>query len=196
MSEQLEIEFKNVLSASEYHTLLHYFQAKETDFFIQENHYFDTEEHALKLLGAGLRIRILSDLAELTLKTPVENNLLETTDTLSLATAHELLSKNKIDFQGAVVEKLKQLQIQPKEVHLIGSLKTKRFEKMTEKGLFVLDQSFYGEQVDCELELEVTEETAGEKTFNAFLREHQIERNPSKNKIARMLAYASTEDAF
>src|SRR5699024_1854595 len=114
----------------------------------------------------------------------------------SLATAHELLSKNKIDFQGAVVEKLKQLQIQPKEVHLIGSLKTKRFEKMTEKGLFVLDQSFYGEQVDYELELEVTEETAGEKTFNAFLREHQIERNPSKNKIARMLVYASTEDAF
>lgn len=191
MSEQLEIEFKNILSASEYHALLHYFQAEETDFFVQENHYFDTEKKALKLLGAGLRIRILSDSAELTLKTPVKNHLLETTDPLSLATAHELLSKNNIDYEGAVVKKLRQFQIKPAEVHLIGSLKTKRFEKMTEKGLFVLDQSFYSDQVDYELELEVTEETAGEKVFNDFLREQRIERNPSKNKIARMLDYVS-----
>lgn len=187
MSEQLEIEFKNMLTASEYQKLLLYFQAKEKSFFFQENHYYDTIHEDLKHLRCGLRIRIMPNSAELTLKTPLGDHLLETTDPLSLKTAKELISKNSILQTGAVAKKLQSLKVDPDSVQLIGSLKTKRFEKETKDGLFVLDHSFYGEQTDFELEFETHDADSGEQIFNRFLEVHHLMKRPSKNKIVRML---------
>lgn len=195
MSEELEIEFKNKLSEKEYYKLLDYYEADKNDFFIQENHYFDSEQWELKEKKAGLRIRILEDTAELTLKTPFNNHLLETTDCLSLADSKKLLLEDKIDPTGQVAKKLKELGIKPSDVHLIGSLRTKRFEKITSKGLIVLDQSFYGGQMDFELEFEVTEDHSGKIDFDALLKQHHLKRIPSQNKIVRMIN-ASVQKKF
>ncbi|MCA9765060.1 MAG: CYTH domain-containing protein [Carnobacterium sp.] len=187
MSEELEIEFKNTLSAKEYHQLLEYFNAQENDFFTQENHYFDSDLWELKTIQAGLRIRVLKDSAELTLKTPFNHHLLETTDYLSLTESKQLLVENKINFTGQVAKKLRELAIEPMNVHLIGSLITKRFEVKIPTGLIVLDQSFYGEKVDFEVEFEVQEAKTGEINFDSFLKKHNLKRIPSENKIARMI---------
>ncbi|SEK28779.1 Uncharacterized protein YjbK [Carnobacterium iners] len=187
MSEELEIEFKNKLSTKEYHRLLEYFKVQENDFFTQENHYFDSNLWELKEMQAGLRIRVLKDSAELTLKTPFNHYLLETTDCLSLTEAKQLLLENKIDSTGQVGKKLRELAIEPMTVHLIGSLITKRFEVKIPTGLIVLDQSFYGEQIDFELEFEVQEDQAGKINFNKFLKKHNLKRVPSENKIIRMI---------
>lgn len=187
MSEELEIEFKNKLSEKEYFRLLDYYEADKNDFFVQENHYFDSNQWELKEKQAGLRIRILEKKAELTLKTPFDNHLLETTDSLSLSDSKRLLLENKIDSTGQVAKKLKDLGVEPSDVHLIGSLITKRFERKTPKGLIVLDQSFYGEQMDFELEFEVTEGQSGKIDFDALLKQHHLKRIPSQNKIARMI---------
>ena len=195
MSEELEIEFKNKLSEKEYYRLLDYYKADEDNFFVQENHYFDSDQWVLKEKQAGLRIRILKDTAELTLKTPFDNHLLETTDCLSLADSKKLLLENKIDSTGQVAKKLKELGVKPSDVHLIGSLVTKRFEKPISKGLIVLDQSFYGEQIDFELEFEVTEDQSGKIDFDALLKQHHLKRIPSQNKIVRMIN-ASAQKKF
>ncbi|WP_034550768.1 CYTH domain-containing protein [Carnobacterium funditum] len=187
MSEEFEIEFKNKLSAKDYYRLLNYYKAEEGDFFIQENHYFDSTLWELKKMHAGLRIRVLDDTAELTLKTPLNKHLLETTDYLSIIESEDLLLKDQIYFTGHVARKLRELNINPKDMHLIGSLKTKRFEKQTSVGLIVLDQSFYGEQTDFELEFEVHEAQTGEIAFDTFLKKHQLKKNRSENKIVRMI---------
>ncbi|MGB6178259.1 CYTH domain-containing protein [Carnobacterium sp.] len=187
MSEELEIEFKNKLTAQEYYKLLDYYNVEDKDFFEQENHYFDTALWELKMIQAGLRIRILENSGELTLKTPFNSHLLETTDYLSLAESKSLLLKNKIDSTGHVAKKLRELNIDPTTVHLIGSLKTKRFEKQTSKGLIVLDQSFYGNKTDFELEFEVKDAMTGKIDFEVFLKKHHLKKAPSQNKIVRMI---------
>ena len=187
MTEEIEIEFKNLLTEKEYQTLLYSFNATENELFTQINSYFDTPDWDLKKLHAGLRIRLLPDSAELTLKTPFENHLLETTDSLSLMEAEKLISDGKIKADGAVGAKLKSLNISPERLRLLGTLKTTRFERQTSQGLFVLDKSYYGNEVDYELEFEVPDYSIGKIHFDNFLEKHQIPLRPAKNKIARMI---------
>lgn len=186
MSEELEIEFKNLLSKSEYEELLNVFHAKETDFFSQENHYFDTKDGRLRTKNAGLRIRILPQKAELTLKTPFGLHLLETTDDLSLKEAHSLLGADSIKKDGIVGEKLKELGVPLDTLHCFGSLKTVRFEKTLPEGLLVLDKSTYAGKVDYELEFETQEHNQGLLFFNHFLETYSIPKRIAKNKIIRM----------
>lgn len=187
MSEQVEIEFKNMLTLSEYKQLLQLFQAKETEFVHQSNTYFDTADWKLKTINAGLRIRLLPNHAELTLKTPFEKDLLETTDTLSLEDANKMIELGKIKHEGFVTTKLISLGINPNELQLLGSLATTRYEQQTPDGLFVLDHSSYWDQEDYELEFETTNHEKGQQFFQQFLAEHAIPSRPSKHKIARMI---------
>lgn len=187
MSEEIEIEFKNLLTEKEYQTLLYSFNATENELFTQINSYFDTPDWDLKKLHAGLRIRLLPDSAELTLKTPFENHLLETTDSLSLMEAEKLISDGKIKSDGTVGAKLESLNIDPEQLRLLGTLKTTRFERETSQGLFVLDKSYYGNAVDYELEFEVPDYSIGKIHFDNFLETQQIPLRPAKNKIARMI---------
>lgn len=69
MAENLEIEFKTMLSQSEYQQLITHYQLTATDFKTQTNSYFDTPDFQLKAKNCGLRIRRYENLAEYTLKT-------------------------------------------------------------------------------------------------------------------------------
>ena len=106
MSEMLEIEYKSMLTQQEYNQLIQYYQLKSEDFTVQTNIYFDTPDGQLAQKNCGLRIRLLEDRAEYTLKTPAKEGKLETTDTLSKEEALSFIEQRQLPRQGAVFQKL------------------------------------------------------------------------------------------
>ena len=92
MTHQVEIEFKTLLTREEYQRVFAFYQLDRSAFHTQTNLYFDTLDHQLKQKKFGLRIRTTEDKAELTLKSPLKEGLLETTDILSLDEAADLRS--------------------------------------------------------------------------------------------------------
>ncbi len=187
MSQQVEIEFKNSLTKNEFTRLIHSLNLSEEDSYLQENYYYDTKDWKLKNSHSALRIRLFSDSAEQTLKTPFGQNLLETTDDLSLKQANLLLKIQTIESTGHVAKQLTALQIDLKALVLFGSLTTKRYEKKVDQGLIVLDESSYGTKVDYELEFETSSREMGDVYFEHFLKQYSIKKRPTKNKIVRMM---------
>lgn len=185
MSEAIEIEYKTMLSFGEYQKLVHHYQLKDQDFFSQTNAYYDSADGKLRATGWGLRIRLYSDKAEATLKTPVENGLLETTDYLDLADAQQYVAEKKFLTTGNIVKKLNEIHISPQQLKQFAKLTTKRAEFKIPEGLLAIDHSVYSGQEDFELELEVSEAIAGKNAFEKLLKQLSIEFKPAENKIKR-----------
>lgn len=189
MSKEIEIEYKTLLQEDDFHRLKSlYFTDNETA-FQQTNHYFDTTDFALKILGAGLRIRVRAQHdAELTLKSPLkdQSGLLETTDMLSPV---QLISAQEDPTswpKGEVMKLLAEYQISPDLLERKAQLTTSRLEKIIAPGiLLVLDESWYHGKHDFELEMEVTDAETGYAFFCHFLETHQLTLTKSPNKIAR-----------
>ena len=99
MSEHLEIEFKTLVSPQDFKRLIDHF-AIQNGLFTQTNHYFDTDDFQLKAQRMGLRIRVLADRGELTLKVPAPEGLLEINDPLSLETANHFIKRNHLPTEG------------------------------------------------------------------------------------------------
>lgn len=184
MSQELEIEFKNILEEDEYRQLLSAFSISEDKKVIQENFYFDTPKFSLKDVGAALRIREKNGIYTLTLKQPVERGLLETHQVLSKEEAEQMLNGGNI-IEGEVVSILKGLSIKTSDVRFFGSLKTKRAEVEYKNGLLVLDKSYYLNQIDFEVEYEVTDEVSGKVVFTELLQQYKIPIRKTDNKILR-----------
>ena len=179
MSEHLEIEFKTLVSPQDFKRLIDHFAIQKTDFFTQTNHYFDTDDFQLKAQRMGLRIRVLADRGELTLKVPAPEGLLEINN--------HFIKRNHLPTEGAVAKKLQELGIEIASIHLIGSLKTARAEKQIPQGLLALDESWYNQQHDFELELEVTEAESGKQAFQTLMADLNIPITLAPNKIQRMM---------
>jgi uncharacterized protein YjbK len=184
MSQELEIEFKNILVEDEYRQLLSAFSISEDKKVIQENFYFDTPKFSLKDVGAALRIREKNGIYTLTLKQPVKRGLLETHQVLSKEEAEQMLNGGNI-IEGEVVSILKGLSIETSNVRFFGSLKTKRAEVEYKNGLLVLDKSYYLNQIDFEVEYEVTDEVSGKEVFKELLQQYKIPIRKTDNKILR-----------
>jgi uncharacterized protein YjbK len=185
MSQQLEIEFKNLLSKEEYYRLLTHFNIQQEQIVRQENHYFDTQDQHLKKALSGLRIRILPSHIECTLKErSTENAYLETTDRLSDDAAAEMLQGTGFH-APSVEQRLAAMNIQPEQLKLFGTLATNRVELEYKGGTLFLDHSFYLQCEDYEVEYETNDEQTGIDIFRRFLEEHHIEKRHAKKKIAR-----------
>lgn len=182
MSENIEIEFKNLLTATEFELLLNKFNISDSDFFYQANHYYDTVDFKLKSLKSALRIREKNGEFELTLKTPTDDNigLLEINQNLKSIPA-SLAEVTK----GSVVEKIKDFEIPLSELKTFGTLATYRVEFPYKSGLLVLDRSEYLGITDFEMEFEVPEYKQGEIDFKEILCEVGIESRKTKNKVRR-----------
>ena len=187
MTQEIEIEFKNMLTKEQYEGLLLHFHIQPEQIKYQVNHYFDTEEWHLKQLMSGLRIRQISNHYECTLKEKTTDNThLETTDLLTKEQAEQLL--NGAPFNTQFVEmRLKALQIPIDQLKLFGSLATNRVELNYKGGILVFDHSIYMEQNDYEVEFEAIDEATGQIIFNEFLATHRIEKNSAPKKIARFM---------
>ncbi|MTD41587.1 CYTH domain-containing protein [Erwinia sp. CPCC 100877] len=187
MSENLEIEFKTLLTETEFSQTVNYFHLKETDFFTQNNYYFDSADFQLKERRFGLRVRTLANNAEITLKIPDTDGLLEINDSLSVETAQHIVATQTLLDYGNVYDKLTSLGINKDNLRLIGSLTTKRAEKKLPQGLLALDESWYNQKHDFELELEVADAAVGRKDFLSLLNTLNIKESPAPNKIQRMM---------
>lgn len=190
MSETIEIEYKSLLSMEAYQNLLTIYANQDTVFFTQTNVYFDTPDFQLKHLNMGLRIRLLQTKSELTLKSPLQEQvgLLETTDELTLDQGLALVAEGRIVPDQEVAKKLEHFGIKLEELVIHGQLKTKRLEIQIEPTiLLVLDESWYHGQHDYELEMEVTDSLKGLDFFQHFLAAHHIDFLPTENKIRRTL---------
>ena len=193
MSQTIEKEFKNLLNKEEYEALITAFNLDETDPIKQTNVYFDTPDFKLKALNSGLRIRMYEDKAEITLKTPIqENEKLETNDDLTLDEAKILIDAHQMKASGNVAVKLKELGIATEDLVIIGQLSTIRYDFPGDKGTYFLDKSFYQDQMDYELEFESEALEEGALTFQDFLNNHGIKVRKTKQKIERMLAYPNS----
>lgn len=179
--QELEIEFKNMLTKDEFLRIQNAFAITDKAFFLQENHYFDTPDFTLKQAKSALRIRIKNGQAVLTLKEPAEVGLMETHQEI----AHpERLERFAIP-EGPVKKQLSNLGIEISRVEYFGTLATRRVEKKLESGVIVLDCSRYINKEDYELEFEVSEYEKGYRDFKNLLSEFQIPIRKTKNKIVR-----------
>jgi len=185
MHQEIEIEFKNLLTKEEFHLLCDRFSLSEGDFIIQENHYFDSKDFALKNKGCALRIRKKKAHYEMTLKQPVEEGLLETNETISEDEAKSIIANNRIP-KGAIAKIIhEELEIAPDSVIYFGSLSTRRAETEYEGGLLVIDHSMYLNKEDYELEYEVSNFSTGQKIFIELLKSLNIPTRQTDNKIKR-----------
>ena len=189
MQTNLEIEYKTLLSLSEFDQLGKRFSHVAP--VRQTNHYFDTPDLKLRANKLSLRIRTFDDAAEMTLKIPqkvgnLEHNIALTSEEANAILATKTLPQNCINIQN-ILELLKGYAIDLSAVRVLGSLTTTRREYETSIGLMALDKNEYSGRLDYELELEVAEARSGEKNFNYFLKDNQIEYRYARSKVVRFL---------
>ncbi|WP_390285943.1 CYTH domain-containing protein [Ureibacillus sp. GCM10028918] len=193
MTQELEIEFKNVLTKQQYETLLKKFQVTDDMILRQTNHYFDTKDFRLKALFSGLRIRETKNRIVCTLKERTAMNThLETTDVISKEQADLMLSGNGF-FAESVKTKLLQLKVPIEQLRLFGTLTTDRVELSYKGGTIVFDHSFYLNCDDYEVEYETDEEVLGQEIFENFLKENDIPKLVADKKIARFMNALKSE---
>lgn len=184
MAQNIEIEFKNMLTEKEFHILLQRFNLNDSHFYTQVNHYFDTPDFLLKQHGCNLRIRAKKNGFEMTLKQPHPDGLLETNEELDEETASALLKGGPLK-EGMIIEELLRLDIPIAELRYFGSLETKRAEVEYRGGELVLDCSSYLNVQDYEVEYEVNDRLQGEAAFLELLAEARIPVRKAKNKVER-----------
>ncbi|UOQ86504.1 CYTH domain-containing protein [Gracilibacillus salinarum] len=186
MTQEIEIEFKNMLTESEYEQLLNYYSAEKLSPIRQRNHYFETKDFHLKQNHAALRIREKNNTYQLTLKQPNPNGagLLETHCTITEQEADNWMDENIIPKQD-ITDALNQMNIDIQELKYGGMLETKRIEFTLNACTIVLDKSNYNGHTDYELELEASDETHGNQVFEKLLAAHQIPKRQTANKIER-----------
>lgn len=194
MEQELEIEYKNLLTEDEYQTILENEYLKlnqDTDYqkISQTNHYFDTNKADLKKQGAALRIRSHDYCNELTFKVPSHDFLMESNFNLDKNQTEYILNKGSL--------KLSQLTSQPIKLNLknidlnstfihFNTFSTLRYEKKDKHNLLVLDQSFFqNKTMDFELEVEGENPEDAKKYFNSILNKYNIPLRPALPKIAR-----------
>lgn len=185
--ESLEIEFKSLLTKTDYEKLLAYFSLSEKAPFWQENFYFDTPQQNLKQLHFSLRVRQFSTCGEQTLKVPQKCGKLEITDPLTEAEVQDLVSTKKIKAGGVVEKRLAEEAISLKDLAPFGHLKTLRHEVSLPIGLLAIDESHYEGKTDYELEMEVSDFSTGKKDFFQLLADLEIPYRKATSKIQRLV---------
>jgi uncharacterized protein YjbK len=184
MKQELEIEFKNLLTKEEFIMLKEAFQISDKQFIYQENHYFDTQQFSLKEKGAALRIRLKNGTYILTLKQPHHEGLLETHESLTKEEALSLLHGQAV-LKGKIRELIKALGVAPDDIQYFGTLSTYRAQLEYKGGILVLDHSHYLQTDDYEIEYETTNFTLGKQVFEQLLHAFNIPIRKTDNKIKR-----------
>lgn len=189
MSQEIEIEFKNLLTKEEFQSLWSNLSfPKESQ--VQINYYFETKDFALRNKLSALRIREKNGNYQLTLKEPHPEGLLETHDSLTEKEAFSWLHGNMIE-KKHVLRQLDHLDIAIDELLYFGKLTTERREISRGNVLIVLDKSMYNGKIDYELELEAPNKEIGQIVFHDLLEEFKITIKKTPNKIERFFSSLS-----
>lgn len=188
MTQEIEIEFKNIVTEADFKKLLAAFSIDNSQFQRQINYYFDTDDFQLKNHHSALRIREKNKKFTLTLKQPNNIGLLETHQQLTKAEAKTVLEDGRLP-KGTVASQMeKSLQIDITECLYLGALQTERAEISYLGGTLVFDRSFYLGKEDFEIEYEVSDERQGQSIFKQLLLQYNIPIKKTDNKIKRFFS--------
>jgi len=183
MTQEIEIEYKVLLTKNEYDQLTNDFPFPKRS-TLQTNYYFETNNHDLKKHRSALRIREKANKYILTLKQPYKNAILETHDPLSFDAF--LRWKNGMPTHAPHVEQqLTKMDIQINELIYFGSLQTKRKTFTSKNIIYVLDESHYNGKMDYELEIEAPSHEIGNTIFLEILQRYNITPKKPITKIER-----------
>ncbi|HFI0595860.1 TPA: CYTH domain-containing protein [Streptococcus suis] len=182
MKNHLEIEYKTLLTKSEYNRLLSEFS--DVTPIYQTNYYIDTPNLDMKNHRFSLRIRTFEDIAELTLKIPQEIGNQEYNQLLDIQTAQGYIDHFELP-PGPIADIISKTTVPLNQLAVWGHLKTKRLEKETSIGLMALDENDYLGQTDYELEVEVSDAEEGKILFDEFLKKKSIQFKYASSKVAR-----------
>jgi len=183
MSQEIEIEYKNLITKEEYNQLLAAYSF-QTAGKKQINYYFETKNKELREHGCALRIREKENTYTLTLKEPRQTGLLETHDIIQKDVFQKWINGDIIP-QPHTSKQFKNLGVKPKDLVYMGSLETIRREATYKNVLLVLDISRYNNKIDYELELEAPDESTGSYLFEKILNNGGIPKRNTPNKIKR-----------
>ncbi|MFD2759816.1 CYTH domain-containing protein [Lentibacillus juripiscarius] len=186
MTQEIEIEYKNMLTKSEFDRLLASLPFPE-EAHTQTNYYFETPDFSLKEHGCALRIREKDGSFTLTLKEPHSTGLLETHNELTRQQADSWLNGKPAN-ANKTADQLADKGIHTDDLLYHGSLTTHRRELTYGDVLLVLDDNTYLGKTDYELELEAPSEKTGQTAMQQLLDEFQIEQRETPNKIHRFFA--------
>src|SRR5699024_7190891 len=168
MMFEKEIEFKNLLTESEYGKIRNdHFSGGQP--LHLTNYYIDNNELQLINNLLMLRIRVEGGKQLMTVKIPDERHVV-----------YEYSGVTDIDLtEGAAIDEssipenirgqLKQRNIRMDSLAIQGTLVTERFEKPLNLGLLVLDRSTYLGTTDFELEFEAPDVSTGQAEFTRIL---------------------------
>lgn len=189
--QEIEIEYKNLLTEEEFKQLLTIFPFPESGIW-QTNHYFETKDFTLKKKGAALRIREKNGTYVLTLKEPHPEGLLESHDVLKEEEAKQWLTGNPVE-KSQVGEQLYSLGVSLEDLVYYGKLATERYELTYQDTLLVLDYSVYNGISDYELEVEAQTKEVGQNMLHSLLHHHGIVKKETPNKIKRFFTSLTVE---
>lgn len=183
MKQEIEIEYKMLLSLDSFNTILKTlpFPNKPIQ---QTNYYFETTEHTLQENNCALRIRKIESDFVVTLKEPHPEGILETHDVISEADVKQAL-ENKGLLAPNCEKQLAQKNIKLSDVNYVGELQTERYEFKKDTLIYVLDKSHYNGLTDYELEIEAQDHKTGREALDTLIRRFDIKRVPTSNKIKR-----------
>lgn len=191
MEQELEIEYKNLLTKDEYDKLLEaeFINHSASSKITQTNHYFDTSGKLLKKHHAALRIRETATRNELTFKVPAHDFLMETNFPLNNEQTKDILGKKQFSLDEITNKKI-DLDIPGLLSHSIfkhfNQFQTVRYEKQVGEHLMVLDQTtFQNGVIDYELEVESENSLKGRIFFDSLLDKYTIPSRATLPKIAR-----------
>lgn len=183
MATNNEIEFKQLLSQSQYQSIYNkYFPEMQP--FSQINYYIDTEQFDLRSHKSALRIRVKDDYYEMTLKVPAEVGLMEYNfETHVIPELNKELVANDLPLE--ITEQLNKMNVDVNQLVILGALTTSRLEKEVQGNLLVLDKSDYLNYQDYELEYEVEDYDDGLIQFKMILEAFDIKHETPENKVQR-----------
>ena len=122
----------------------------------QVNHYYDSDQSALKATRAALRLRQYDQVSEWTFKQALDQfQALEITQTNPerLDSVPASLASSWIQDAGLLTALVK-VGLEPQDLVLRYGFQTHRWTLDLGWGELMLDQTLYGDQIDYELELE------------------------------------------
>ncbi|ANQ63796.1 CYTH domain-containing protein [Staphylococcus equorum] len=183
MATNNEIEFKQLLSQSQYQSIYNkYFPEMQP--FSQINYYIDTEQFDLRSHKSALRIRVKDDYYEMTLKVPAEVGLMEYNfETHVIPELNKELVANDLPLD--ITKQLNKMNVDVNQLVILGALTTSRLEKEIQGNLLVLDKSDYLNYQDYELEYEVEDYDDGLIQFKMILEAFDIKHETPENKVQR-----------
>ena len=192
---QVEREFKNLLTKSQYHSLLENFKSLLTKEITQTNSYYDWDG-ILQSHKMALRIRIVEGktIGEITLKIPQSSlEVLEFTHELPVEMLHQYDEQKQFTLPLSIKEALESKGVVIEKVEQTALLTTHRLEgPLSNNEWLVLDESHYNGKVDYEMEMEVQNLSIGEEVFLKILQKYHIQREQAESKIKRALSSISS----